>query len=219
MPYQAVIFDLDGTLLDTLEDLTASTNAALAAFSMPTHSTDAVRRMVGNGIGNLIRRAVPAGTDPEATQRVLEAFRAHYAVHALDATSMYPQAKIVLEGLRSAGIPRAVVSNKADFGVQALHARFFQGLVRFSFGERPGYPRKPDPALVRLALSELGVEPGNAVYVGDSDVDAATARNAGMAGILVDWGFREREILEPLGLPVVSTGEELLERIKKQNGR
>lgn len=219
MPYQAVIFDLDGTLLNTLADLTASTNAALAAFSMPTHSSDAVRRMVGNGIGNLIRRAVPPGTDPGLTERVLEAFRTHYAAHALDATTLYPQAEVVLRGLQCAGIPCAVVSNKADFGVQALHNQFFRGLVRRSYGERPGFARKPDPALVRLALSELGADPRDAVYVGDSDVDAATARNAGMAGILVDWGFREREVLEPLGLPVVSTGEELLKQIKKRNGR
>lgn len=214
MPYHAVIFDLDGTLLNTLADLTASTNAALAAFSMPMHSSDAVRRMVGNGIGNLIRRAVPAGTDAALTERVLEAFRIHYAAHALDATVLYPQAEVALDGLKRSGIPCAVVSNKADFGVQTLHEQFFRGLVRFSFGERPGCARKPDPALVRLALSRLGVGHGEAVYVGDSDVDAATARNAGMACILVDWGFRSRKELEPLGFPVVSTGEELLEQIK-----
>ena len=210
MPFRAVIFDLDGTLLNTLEDLAASTNAALAAFSMPLRTVDEVRRFVGNGIANLIRRAVPAGTDEETTGRVLEAFKAHYAVHALDRTALYPQAVTALEGLKKAGIPCAVVSNKADFAVQTLHETFFRGLVTASFGERPGYPRKPNPALTELALSRLGIPKTDAVYVGDSDVDAATARNAGMPGILVDWGFRPRSLLEPLGLPVVSTGEELL---------
>lgn len=211
--FKAVIFDLDGTLLNTLEDLAASTNAALAAYSLPPRTVDEVRRMVGNGIGRLIARAVPAGTPEELTAEVLTAFRAHYARHALDRTALYPQAETVLRGLKEAGIPCAVVSNKADFAVQELHEAFFRGLVRESFGERPGYGRKPDPGLTELALSRLGVTKGETVYVGDSDVDAATARNAGMAGILVDWGFRPREVLEPLGFPVVSTGEELLREL------
>ena len=219
MAYQAVIFDLDGTLLNTLEDLAASTNAALTAFSMPARTVDEVRRMVGNGLGNLIRRAVPAGTPDETQAEVLAAMKAHYALHALDRTELYPQAAAALSGLRAAGIPCAVVSNKADFGVRALHDRFFRGLVRFSFGEREGYPRKPDPALVHLALHQLGLGPEQAVYVGDSDVDAATARNAGMDCILVDWGFRERSLLEPLGFPVVSSGEALLERILHSKAR
>ena len=213
MPYRAVIFDLDGTLLNTLEDLAASTNAALAAFSLPPRTLDEVRRFVGNGAGNLIRRAVPAGTDPETAEGVLAAFRAHYAEHSLDRTGLYPQAAVALAGLRTAGIPCAVVSNKPDFAVRTLHETFFRDLVAASFGERPGIPRKPDPGLTRLALSRLGVPEAEAVYVGDSEVDAATARNAGLSGILVDWGFRPRADLEPLGLPVVSSGEALLRQI------
>ena len=214
MPCRAVIFDLDGTLLNTLEDLAASTNAALAAFSMPLRTVDEVRRMVGNGIGKLIARAVPADTDEQTAARVLEAFKTHYAAHALDRTALYPQAVVALEGLKRVGIPCAVVSNKADFAVQTLHETFFRGLVTASFGERPGYARKPDPALTLLALSELGVPREEAVYVGDSDVDAVTAKNAGMPGILVDWGFRPRSLLETFGLPVVSTGEALLEALR-----
>ena len=215
MSIRAVIFDLDGTLLNTLEDLAASTNAALAAFDLPLRTVDEVRRFVGNGIGNLIRRAVPAGTEAETTEQVLAAFKTHYAAHALDRTDLYPQAVTVLEGLKRAGIPCAVVSNKADFAVQTLHETFFRGLVTASFGEQPGYARKPDPALTELALSRLGVPKSEAVYVGDSDVDAATAKNAGMPGILVDWGFRPRSLLETFGLPVASSGEELLELILK----
>ena len=214
MPCRAVIFDLDGTLLNTLEDLAASTNAALAACGLPLRSTEEVRRMVGNGIGKLIARAVPAGTDQETAARVLEAFKTHYAAHALDRTALYPQAVVALEGLKTAGIPCAVVSNKADFAVQTLHDTFFRGWVTASYGERPGFARKPDPALTLLALSELGVPREEAVYVGDSDVDAVTAKNAGMPGILVDWGFRPRSLLETFGLPVVSTGEALLEQIR-----
>ena len=213
MRYRAVIFDLDGTLLNTLEDLAASTNAALAAFGMPERTVDQVRQMVGNGLGMLIRRAVPEGT-PEQTQAgVLAAMKAHYAEHVMDKTCLYPQAEQVLSALKQAQIPCAVVSNKADFSVQQLHRAFFTGLVARSFGEQPGYGRKPDPGLTLLALQKLGVSPAEAVYVGDSEVDAATAKNAGMDGVLVDWGFRPRRELEGLGCPVVSSARELLERL------
>ena len=213
MRYRAVIFDLDGTLLNTLEDLAASTNAALAAFSMPLRTVDEVRRMVGNGLGKLIERAVPTGTPEQTQAAVLAAMKAHYARHAMDRTTLYPQAEAVLLGLKRAGLPCAVVSNKADFAVQELHRAFFQGLVTCSFGEQPGYGRKPDPGLTCLALQKLGVPPAEAVYVGDSEVDAATAENAGMDGILVDWGFRPRSVLERFGYPVVSSSGELLERL------
>ena len=213
MAYRAVIFDLDGTLLDTLEDLAASTNAALEAFSFPRRTVDEVRRMVGNGLGKLIDRAVPDGTPAEVRAAVLAAMKAHYADHAMDRTCLYPQAAEVLTGLKSAGIPCAVVSNKADFAVQELHEAFFRGFVTRSFGEQPGYARKPDPGLVRLALEQLGAEPEEAVYVGDSEVDAATAKNAGTACVLVDWGFRPRSLLESFGCPVVSTARELLAQI------
>ncbi len=214
MSFRAVIFDLDGTLLDTLEDLAASVNAALAAFSLPGRTVEEVRRMVGNGLGKLIDRAVPEGTAAETRTAVLAAMKAHYAEHAMDRTALYPQAAAALAALKAADIPCAVVSNKADFAVQTLHAAFFRGLVAASFGEQAGYARKPDPGLVRLALERLGVPASEAVYVGDSEVDAATAENAGMAGILVDWGFRPRALLEPFGLPVVSTAGELLDRIQ-----
>ncbi len=215
MGYQTVLFDLDGTLLNTLGDLAASTNAALAAFGMPARTVDEVRRFVGNGIGLLIRRAVPAGTPEDLIARVLDAFRAHYADHALDTTALYPQAEAVLHALKRMGVQTAVVSNKADFAVQTLHETFFCGLIARSIGERPGCRRKPEADMVELALSMLGADKETAVYVGDSDVDAQTAKNAGMACVLVDWGFRDRSVLEPYGFPVVSTADALLAEIIK----
>ena len=211
--YKTVIFDLDGTLLNTLGDLAASTNAALAAFGMPARTVDEVRRFVGNGIGLLIRRAVPAGTPEDLIARVLDAFKTHYAAHALDTTALYPQAAAVLEGLHRAGVQTAVVSNKADFAVQILHENFFRDRIACSIGERPGCRRKPEPDLVELALSLLGADRETAVYVGDSEVDAQTAKNAGLACVLVDWGFRDRSVLAPYGYPVVSTADALLAEI------
>lgn len=213
--YDAVIFDLDGTLLNTLGDLAASTNAALATFGMPARTEDEVRRFVGNGIGLLIRRAVPPDASEDVIARVLDAFKVHYAAHALDTTALYPQAEAVLNGLKRAGVQTAVVSNKADFAVRTLHETFFRGLISCSFGERPGCRRKPETDLVELALSTLGADREKALYVGDSDVDARTARNAGMACVLVDWGFRDRSVLEPYGFPVVSTADALLAEILK----
>lgn len=210
MAYKAAIFDMDGTLLNTLDDLAASTNAALAAHGMPLRTTDEVRRFVGNGIPNLIRRAVPAGTD-EATQRaVFDTFCAHYAVHDADATAPYPGIIGLLEHLRAQGVLCAVVSNKGDFAVQALVEHYFDGLFGFAVGEREGIRRKPAPDTVFAALEALGVEPGEAVYVGDSEVDVATAQASGLDCIAVTWGFRSVEcLLEAGATTLVSTADEL----------
>lgn len=210
MAYKAAIFDMDGTLLNTLDDLAASTNATLAAHGMPLRTTDEVRRFVGNGIPNLIRRAVPAGTD-EATQRaVFDTFCAHYAVHDADATAPYPGIIGLLEHLRAQGVLCAVVSNKGDFAVQALVEHYFDGLFGFAVGEREGIRRKPAPDTVFAALEALGVEPGEAVYVGDSEVDVATAQASGLDCIAVTWGFRSVEcLLEAGATTLVSTADEL----------
>lgn len=210
MAYKAAIFDMDGTLLNTLDDLAASTNAALAAHGMPLRTTDEVRRFVGNGIPNLIRRAVPAGTD-EATQRaVFDTFCAHYAVHDADTTAPYPGIIGLLEHLRAQGVLCAVVSNKGDFAVQALVEHYFDGLFGFAVGEREGIRRKPAPDTVFAALEALGVEPGEAVYVGDSEVDVATAQASGLDCIAVTWGFRSVEcLLEAGATTLVSTADDL----------
>ena len=214
MAYQAAIFDMDGTLLNTLDDLAASTNAALAAYGMPGRTTDEVRRFVGNGIPNLIRRAVPAGTD-EATQReVFDTFCAHYAEHDADATAPYPGILALLEQLRAAGVLCAVVSNKGDFAVQALCEHYFPEMFAFAVGEREGVRRKPAPDTVNAALAALGVERADAVYIGDSEVDVATAAASGLDCICVTWGFRSVEtLLEAGATTLVSTTPELLTHI------
>ncbi|MCR4920707.1 MAG: HAD-IA family hydrolase [Bacteroidaceae bacterium] len=191
----AIIFDLDGTLMDTLQDLFLSTNHALRACSMPQRTIDEVRRFVGNGIGMLIHRAVPEGTDAQAEARCLECFRAHYVAHCQDHTQLYPGIRPLLDELQRRRIPMAVVSNKLQAGVSELSLRWFGDTIPVAIGERAGIRRKPAPDMVLLAIAELGVRREDCIYVGDSDVDLATARNAGLPCISVLWGFRDRPFL------------------------
>ena len=195
MKYKLVIFDLDGTLLDTLEDLADSTNYALAACGMPERSIDEVRRFVGNGIHKLIERAVPEGTDEADLENVFTQFRKYYAVHCNDKTQAYDGILNLLHELRQNDMRLAVVSNKADFGVQTLCRQYFDGLLDIAVGEREGIRRKPAPDSVNEVLRVLGIDREDAVYVGDSDVDIETARNAGMDCISVTWGFRDTAFL------------------------
>ncbi len=209
-----VIFDLDGTILDTLEDLAASTNYALKESGFPERSVDEVRNFVGNGIGKLIERAVPTGTAEETTRHVLAVFREHYGEHCEDRTAPYAGIEELLLRLGQLGVKTAVVSNKADFAVKKLCGKYFKGLLDAQVGERGGVPRKPAPDSVNAVLSELGIDRENAVYVGDSDVDIATARNAGLDEILVSWGFRGREFLSEHGARViVDTPSDILKYI------
>lgn len=193
--YDAAVFDLDGTLLDTLGDLTNSLNYALGSVGLPLRSRDEVRQFVGNGIRRLIRRAVPGGEAHPDFEKVYERFREHYGEHCMDETEPYPGVLSLLDWMEEQGFRLAIVSNKADFAVKKLRDVYFNGLVETAIGEREGCRRKPEPDSVLHALSELGVEPGRAVYIGDSDVDMQTARNAGTDCILVSWGFRSREFL------------------------
>lgn len=189
-----IIFDLDGTLLDTLADLHAATNAALACFGYPPHTQDAVRRFVGNGAGLLIARAVPAGTDNAATEAVLAAFQTYYGAHCEDQTQPYPGISEALAQL-SARYPLAIVSNKPDGAVKTLCASWFPGIP--AFGETADCPRKPAPDMLRRAMAQLGVT--RCIYVGDSEVDVLTAQNAGVPCLSVLWGFRSREALQSAG--------------------
>jgi phosphoglycolate phosphatase len=203
MPYQTVVFDLDGTLLDTLEDLYRAANAALESHSLPRRSRDEVRMFVGNGVELLIRRAVPAGTDEETTLAVLADFKATYAAICEDHTKPYDGILAVLAALREKGIRVAVVSNKFDAATKQLCAKYFGELVEVAIGERTGVRKKPAPDTVYEALKELGVTAEGAVYIGDSDVDIQTAENCGMPCISVTWGLRDKEFLLQSGAEIL----------------
>lgn len=189
-----LIFDLDGTLLDTLADLTDAVNHALKLHGYPVRSIQEVRTFVGNGAGLLIRRAVPAGTAEAEIAAVLGDFRTYYDAHCQIKTAPYPG---IPEALARLGerYPMAVVSNKPDSAVKLLCGRYFPGL--YAAGETPDCARKPAPDMVLRAMAALGVE--RCVYIGDSEVDIATAENAGVPCLSVLWGFRDRPQLERAG--------------------
>ena len=209
--YKTYIFDLDGTLLNTLGDLAASTNYALRHYGMPEHTIDDVRRFVGNGVGKLIERAIPEGLANPQYEDVLATFRKHYMLHSLDTTAPYPGIESLLHSLRSHGCNVAVVSNKFYNATVELCRHFFADTVEVAIGERENIRRKPAPDTVFEAMRQLGVSGEDTVYVGDSDVDVATARNSGIPCISVLWGFRDRDFLIEHGATTfVNTPEDIL---------
>ena len=210
---ELAIFDLDGTILNTLEDLADSLNAALKAYGFPERTLEEVRCFVGNGIRRLIERGVPAGTPEEEIVRVHERFTAPYKVHCADKTRPYPGINDLLKNLRQAGCRTAVVSNKADYAVQELCEQYFPGVFDAAVGERAGILKKPAPDSVNEVLRRLKVTKEHAVYIGDSEVDIATARNAQMRSILVDWGFRDRSFLVEQGAETIVSSPEEIERL------
>ena len=195
MAYQTAVFDLDGTLLDTLEDLYRAVNAALDRHSLPRRTRNEVRLFVGNGVELLIRRAVPAGCDEETILATLADFKATYAAICKDNTRPYDGILPMLTALRDKGIRIAVVSNKFDAATKALCAEYFGDLVEVAIGERADVRKKPAPDTVLEALRELGVTAVDAVYIGDSDVDIRTAENCGMDCLSVTWGLRDEDFL------------------------
>ena len=199
MRYKLAIFDLDGTILDTLEDLADAVNYALKEYGYPQRTLEEVRRFVGNGIRKLIERAVPAGLTEEDISKVHQTFSAFYQEHCADKTRPYKGILPLLERLREAGCLTAVVSNKADVAVQPLCQQYYDGLFDFAVGEREGIRRKPAPDAVQEVLRRLRVDAGEAVYIGDSEVDIQTAANAGLDSIIVTWGFRDRAYPESQG--------------------
>ncbi len=205
LPCKAVIFDLDGTILDTLTDLTDSVNYALSLEGFPPRTASEVRSFLGNGMKRLLTLSVPEGTDEETFGRIFSAFAAHYKVHCLDNTFPYEGIPELLRQLRESGLKTAVVSNKGDFAVQEIIDARFPGLFDYVVGERPGISRKPAPDTVFACLKAFGLSPAEAVYIGDSEVDAETGRNAGMPVILVDWGFRDRADLEKTGVSRIAS--------------
>lgn len=210
MKYKLVIFDLDGTILDTLEDLKISVNFALKNNALPERTQEEVRRFVGNGIRLLIERAVPENTDPAVTDKVFSDFKEHYAVHSMDNTKPYDGINSLLESIRKENVKTAVVSNKADFAVQKLIKLLFDGYFDFVLGERADINKKPAPDMVNEAIKHCGVLPEESVYVGDSEVDIETAKNSGLDCIIVDWGYRDKDFLRESGAEkIVSSVDEL----------
>lgn len=193
--YQTYIFDLDGTLLDTLGDLHASCNYALRSHGMPERSIDEVRQFVGNGVKKLIERAIPDGLVNPLFQEVYHSFRQHYLLHSLDTTQPYPGIMDMLQALRKQGKNVAVVSNKFYTATQELCRHFFGDLVQVAIGEREGIQKKPSPDTVLEALRQLNVPKDGAVYIGDSDVDIETAQHCDIPCISVLWGFRDKNFL------------------------
>ncbi len=208
MRYHTAVFDLDGTLLNTLQDLADSTNYALSVNGLPSRSLEEVRCFVGNGVGKLIARAVPEGTPEALTAKCLSDFRAHYFLNMENKTAPYPGILEMLDRLKKAGFHLAIVSNKFDSAVKGLCQTYFRDLIPVSIGESEGVERKPAPDTVFKALKELGVSAEGAVYIGDSDVDIATARNAGLPCISVSWGFRDESFLLAHGASKIAADPE-----------
>ena len=210
MPIDTLIFDLDGTLLDTLDDLADSVNHALTAEGLARRTREEIRAFVGNGVAKLVHRAVPEGTTAEAEARCLAAFRAHYAHNMNHKTAPYPGIMPLLETLRDRGIKRAVCSNKYDTAVKKLCGEMFGALVPVAIGESETVRKKPAPDSVYLALEQLGSRRENAYYIGDSEVDVETAQNAGLVCVGVTWGFRDRSVLEEKGARHIITSPDAL---------
>ena len=214
MKYRLAVFDMDGTILNTLGDISASVNFALRAEHMPERTMAEIRSFAGNGVRRLIELSVPSEASQEACERVYNAFAEHYRLHCADATAPYSGIVDLLSRLRAKGMHTAVVSNKPDDAVKALCVRYFNGLFDAAVGVRDGVRPKPCPDAVCGVLDELHIERAEAVYIGDTEVDAATAENAGLDFIAVDWGFRERPLLEKQRAQLIaSTADELFDAL------
>lgn len=213
MGCRAVLFDMDGTVLDTLGDLHAAVNRALAEFSLPGVSTEAVRAALGNGAAWLIAHCVPAGTDAALTARVLDWYRPWYDAHCRVLTAPYPGILPLMERLRARGVKLAIISNKQDEAVQELAAHFFPGLLETAVGESAAVKRKPNPDAVLAAAARMGLAVGDCVYVGDTEVDLETARRAGMPCLAVSWGFRSAEQLREAGAEAIAHSAEELDAL------
>ena len=202
---KAVIFDLDGTLLNTLDDLADSTNYALSKFGYPTRTIEGVRQFVGNGVAKLIERAIPEGKNNPNFEKCLAIFKENYAQNMYNKTAPYNGIIEMLSNLKSKGIKIAVVSNKFDLAVKELCKKYFEGFIDFAAGENEaqGIKKKPAPDTVLSVLNEFNFAPEDAVYVGDSDVDIMTAKNSKMPCISVTWGFRDKKFLLENGATIL----------------
>ena len=204
MKYETLIFDLDGTLLNTLDDLWASVNYALGECGYPLRTIDEVRRFVGNGIRKLMERAVPEGVTGYDLENALGIFKEHYAKNSRNMTRPYDGVLDLLHEAKKRGYKLAIVSNKIDFAVKDLRDEFFADVVEVAIGECEGMNNKPAPDMVYKAIDELGSDRDKCIYIGDTDVDMMTATNSKMECISVSWGFRVREELEGYGAKMIA---------------
>ena len=195
---KTVLFDLDGTLLNTLTDLSNSVNYALNSHHLPQRTELEVRSFLGNGIHNLIEKSVPENTPSELLEDVFQSFKSYYLQHGLESTAPYPGIISLLKALQQKSVKMAIISNKVDTAVQQLNKKFFSDYIGIAIGEKPQIRRKPAPDSVLLAIKALDANPATTLYVGDSEVDYETAHSAGIRCALVTWGFRDRLDLEDL---------------------
>lgn len=203
MRYKLAIFDLDGTVLNTIGGLTHAVNVALAMNGLPARSREEVQAMVGNGTRKLIERALGEDADPELISKVYSDYQKYYAENCSYDTYPYDGIKQMLIKLNEAGIKCAVVTNKPDIPAKKLIQENFGSIIAETHGNVPEVPVKPDPTFVYETMKNLGVNPSEAVYIGDSDVDIRTGKNAGIDYISVDWGFRTREFLVENGARII----------------
>lgn len=210
--YNCVVFDLDGTLTNTLTDLKNSVNFALKNQGFPEKTLAEIRSFVGNGVRKLVERAVPSSADAETTEKVFADFKKHYAAHCLDTTAPYDGVTDVLRALKKDGVKTAIVSNKSHPEVEEIAERFFAGLIDKAVGVSEKVACKPAPDSVNFALKELNCDKKDCVLVGDSLVDMATAANSGLPFVAVCWGFVDKEVLIGNGATVtVESAAELSE--------
>ena len=213
MTYELCLFDMDGTVLDTVTDLTDAVNHTLQSHGYPARSVQQVKSATGNGAAELIARSLPQGHDTPDFDNILAEYKAWYASHTCVETKPYPGIPELLECLQRQGVQVAIVTNKPEKAAEALGERFFPGIR--VFGEKPSVPRKPAPDMVYRAAEALGVAPAHIVYIGDSEVDIQTAQNAGVDMVAVSWGFRSREQLEKQGAKrIADSAQELAALVK-----
>lgn len=214
MKYETVIFDLDGTLTDTLADLRNSVNFALSEFGFPKRTYEEIRSFVGNGVKKLVFLSVPENTSDEISEKCLLKFKEHYAKNSLAETKPYDGIICILELLKENGIKTAVVTNKMQPAARNIVEYFFGDLIDITVGQVDGLPQKPQPDGIYFALNKLNAAKDKAVYVGDSEVDCKTAKNAGIPCIGVTWGFRSKEVLADNGADYIAeSSDELIERL------
>ena len=218
MKYTTIVFDCDGTLLDTLTDLRNAVNYVLRTHDLPERSIPEVKAALGNGVAHLMRQSLPDSISEAQFNTYLDEFKAYYGEHLQDYTAPYPGMLDVLDTLRAKGYKLAIVSNKIQEGITPLNKEYFGDRLPVAIGERPGLQRKPAPDMVLQALKELGSTPEESIYVGDSEVDVATAENSGLLCIGVTWGFREESLHQELGVThIARKAEDILSIVENLN--